>query len=461
MVRERAGEEAKEFAVEGTRHADGKRVRVRGVASSRRAFIQQVESTGISVFDSESGAVEEKDNRANIRRSQLAINAMLTIVTVGSVVIFVAIVLRGVVSEDVSAKETKLAQQGAIISNGDAAIKAPLDVDDWTTDTPHPKISGLVSSSTPGQWIPLPGYALKTPGLLHSCTWVPGALHPDYPHIHASSEEQRWRTDPGYGYRTDLPGDFEVEWRPAQRHPEYDSIYADEIEGRWCADPGYVFVEEGSLLVEWRQGRRHHEFPNITSGTEERTWRADAGFRFPKTGSLHVEWQEGVEHPNHPNVLAGRTIHRWRPADGYAWIDTEDASAGVYKQPERWTLNWNAAQDAFTQAAFHQGLIWGVQAFGEGGLLDDTAIVANQEARERALEQGLRRLIPQQSASVHSLLTIAIANILDNPSSVLAMAVGGGRDGLVRALERKVPALENHIAATDVIMRIMERYFQF
>lgn len=97
-----------------------------------------------------------------------------------------------------------------------------------------------------GRYHPEPGYSWvnEEQGDLR-VEWVPGAKHPELPHVVASSEPDQWRPAPGWDW-AEAKGvnDMRVVWVPGKRHPEHEHVLAAEKPEEWHPEPGWAWLND-------------------------------------------------------------------------------------------------------------------------------------------------------------------------------------------------------------------------
>jgi hypothetical protein len=103
-----------------------------------------------------------------------------------------------------------------------------------------------VVKSTDGQYHPEPGYSWvdDDPDNLE-VVWVPGAKHPQYPNVLASTEPDQWHPAAGYDW-AEAKGvnDMRVVWTPGKRHPDHEHVLAAQKPEEWEPEPGYTWVND-------------------------------------------------------------------------------------------------------------------------------------------------------------------------------------------------------------------------
>ena len=215
--------------------------------------------------------------------------------------------------------------------------------------------------------------------LVERVKWVPGARHPEHPHIHAADEERTWTNDPGYEFVEEGTSNLAVRWRPGAWNEEHPNVTAGQQEGTWVPNPGYVARRSGDLDPKWTPGARHPQMPHIHAADDERTWTNDPGYEFVDTrqGStnLAVRWKPGAWNPEHPNVTAGQAEGTWLPNIGFrarwagdmdpVWTPGERHPDWPHVFASRTKGEWNADPG---YAFVHPGKSGDLSVEWEGGL---------------------------------------------------------------------------------------------
>ena len=142
----------------------------------------------------------------------------------------------------------------------------------WCPGRDHPFLSGVIATTTVGSWKPKEGYrwaddTSPTSMMRYGCVWSPGMPHSEIANIRASKDVGDWEPAPGYMW-SDW---FEwlvnsitptlnqklksgVKWAPGTAHPDYPHVEAASERDRWVPEDGWRFVNADSNDFRVREG---------------------------------------------------------------------------------------------------------------------------------------------------------------------------------------------------------------
>lgn len=71
--------------------------------------------------------------------------------------------------------------------------------------------------------------------------WNAGSVHPQHPHVIASSSENAWTPALGYVWVSPASDDFSVKWNAGSPHPKHPNVVASSDAGYWVPATGYAW----------------------------------------------------------------------------------------------------------------------------------------------------------------------------------------------------------------------------
>ncbi|MFI5024651.1 MAG: hypothetical protein ACHQRJ_23740 [Alphaproteobacteria bacterium] len=180
-----------------------------------------------------------------------------------------------------------------------------------------------------GQWHPDDGYRWANDDEDDfSVVWVPGLRSYQYPHVIASTEENRFTTEDGYDWIVPNPQNsgVGVRWVPNKRSVRYPNILTSAREGEWHPEDGYSWLVDsdlGDLRVKWVPNMWSRIYPHVLTADTEGRWKAADGYSFVDPNhNLGVKWNPGIRSSLFPHVYTSKTQENiFYPEAGYVWVE--------------------------------------------------------------------------------------------------------------------------------------------